>query len=112
MLVVAGLVIAGSGPDGDNGAVLVGKNVVAINLPPLVTLGRVLQVIRLIVHLFSAIPVLLLYTGTLLPLRVLAISAVVVAILRLRLIRMVLRSRGQASKGRCQDRASKRSAYS
>lgn len=93
---MVGLVIAGSGADGGNGAVLIGKNILAINLPPLVTLGRALQVIRLIVHPFSAIPILLLYTGTLLPLRVLAISAVVVAILRLRLIvailvRMVLR---------------------
>ena len=96
VLVVARLVIAGSVPDGGNGAVVVGKNVVAINLPPLVLLGRALKVIRSIVHLVSAIPVLLRYAGTLLPLIVLAISAVVMAILRLRLIvailvRMVLR---------------------
>jgi hypothetical protein len=96
MLVVVRLVIAGSVPDGGYGAVVVGKNVVAINLPPLVFLGRSLQVICPIVHLVSAIPVLLLYAGTLLPLIVLAISAVVMAILRLRLIvailvRMVLR---------------------
>ena len=39
MLVVAAVVIAGSEPDGGNGAVVVGKNVVAIYLPPLVTLG-------------------------------------------------------------------------
>jgi hypothetical protein len=96
MLVVAGLVIAGSATDGGYGAVVVGKNVVAINLPPLMTLGWALQVVRSIVRLLSAIPVLLRYAGTLFPLVVLAISAVVVAILRLRLIvtiliRMVLR---------------------
>src|SRR5579862_1203242 len=96
MLVVAGLVIAGSGPDRGNRAVLVGKNVVAINRPRLVPLGGAVQLIRFVVHLFSAIPVLLFYSGALLPLRVLAISAVIVAILRLCLIvailvRMVLR---------------------
>src|ERR1017187_1231089 len=108
MLVVAALLVAGSGPDGDNGAVLVGKNVVAINLPPLVAFGRAPQVVRSIVHLVSAIPVLLPYAGARLPLIVLAISVVVFAILRLRLVvvilvRMVLRERGQASEGRCQD---------
>jgi hypothetical protein len=114
---VAALVIAGSGPDGDNGAIVGGKNVVAIYLPPLVTLGRSPQVVRLIVKLIPAVPVFLGYAGTLLPLIVLAISAVVVAILRLRLIvviliRMVLRDGGQASKGRCQDWECKRSGHS
>src|SRR5580692_11569142 len=116
MLVVAALAIAGIGPDGDDGAVVVGKNVVAINLPPFVTLGWVPQVVRSIVHRFSAIPVLLPYARTLLPLIVLAISAVVAAILRLRLIvailvRMVLRKRGQASEGSCQHRECKRFAH-
>jgi hypothetical protein len=114
---VAALVIAGSRADGDNGAFVVCKNVVAINLPPFVTLGRTSQVVRSIIRLLSAIPILLLNAGTLLPLLVVAISAGVVAILRLRLIvailvRMVLRYRGQASDGRCQDREGKRFNYS
>jgi hypothetical protein len=37
---LAGLVILGSRSDADNGAVVVGKNVNATILPPLVTLGR------------------------------------------------------------------------
>jgi hypothetical protein len=114
---VAALVIAGCRPDGDDGAIVVGKNVIAINLPPFVTFGRASQVVRPIVGFLAAIPILLLNAGTFLPLLMLAISAVVVAILRLRLIvailvRMVLRYRGQASDGRCQDRECKRFNYS
>jgi hypothetical protein len=67
-----------------------GKNIVAINLPPLVTLGRAPQVVSSIVDLLSAIPVLARYVGTLLPLIVMAISAVFMAILRLSLIMAIL----------------------
>jgi hypothetical protein len=85
-----------SGLDRDNDAVMGGKNVVAINLPPLVAFGWAPQVVRSIVELLSAIPVLVRYVVTLLPLIVMAICAVIMAIVRLRLvvailIRMVLR---------------------
>jgi len=69
---------------------VVAKNVVAINLPPLAALGWAPQVVRSIVQRLSAIPVLLPHAGTPLPLIVLAVSAIVVTILRLRLIVMIL----------------------
>jgi hypothetical protein len=102
MLIMA--VIAGSGPGGDNHAITVGENVIAVNLAPFVALGRTTQVILAVVQFIPAIPVFLLDFGALLPLIVVAICAIVVAILRLRLIVpilvwMVLREGGQAGKG-------------
>jgi type III secretory pathway component EscV len=94
--------VAASGTDGDDGSVLPSKNVVAINVPPLMAFGRAPQVTGSIIHLFAAIPVLLMYAGTGFPLVVLVISAVVMAIL----VRMVLRERWQASEGSSQHRES------
>lgn len=50
--------MARSGLDGDNDAFMGGKNEVAINLPPLVAFWRAPKVVRSIVDLLSAIPVL------------------------------------------------------
>ena len=85
-----------SGLDRDNDALMGSKNEVAINLPPLVTLRRAPQVVGSVVDLLSTIPVPIRHVVTLLPLIVMAIIAVFVVILRLRLIvailiRMVLR---------------------
>ena len=115
MLIMA--VIAGSGLDGDNPAITVGENVIAVNLAPFVALGRTTQVILAVVQFIPAIPVFLLDLGALLPLIVVAICAIVVAILRLRLIVpilvwMVLREGGQAGKGYTQDGKSKRFDHS
>src|ERR1035437_538033 len=98
------VVIAGSGLGGDNPAITVGENVIAVNLAPFVALGRTTQVILAVVQFIPAIPVFLLDFGALLPLIVVAICAIVVAILRRRLIVpilvwMVLREGGQAGKG-------------
>jgi hypothetical protein len=102
MLIMA--VIAGSGLGGDNPAITVGENVIAVNLAPFVALGRTTQVILAVVQSIPPIPVFVLDCGALLPLIVVAICAIVVSILRLRLIMpilvwMVLREGGQAGKG-------------
>src|SRR5664280_1844848 len=111
------VVIAGSGLGGDNPAITVGENVIAVNLAPFVALGRTTQVILAVVQFIPAIPVFVLDLGALLPLIVVAICAIVVAILRLRLIVpilvwMVLREGGQAGKGYTQDGKSKRFDHS
>jgi hypothetical protein len=103
-LIVVIAVVVGR-PNGSDRPVAVSKYIISIDLPPLVTLGRASQVVGAVVQLFSAIPVFLLDAGTLLPLVVVTIGAVVVVVL----ILMVLCERGHARKCRCQERECKRS---
>src|ERR1700738_3601431 len=111
------VVVARSAPDGMDCAISVCENVVAVDVTPLVALRRTLQVIGAIVHLVSAIPILLGDPGAPLPLVVMAIRAIVVPILRLRLVmailvRMLLREGRQAEIGRAQYRECKRFYHS
>jgi hypothetical protein len=57
------VVIAGSGLDGDNPAITVGENVIAVDLAPFVALGRTTQVILAVVYFIPAIPVFVLDFG-------------------------------------------------
>jgi hypothetical protein len=90
LLVGPALVIVWGGLDRDNDTLMGGKNEIAINLPPFVTFRRAPQVVRSIVDLLSAIPVVARHVVTLLPLIVMAITAIVVVLLRLRLIVVIL----------------------
>ena len=90
MFVVSALVIARNPPRLNDGSVLIGEDIITVDLSPFVAFGWLPQVVGAIINLVAALPVVMLNPRASLPFTVRPIGAIIVSIARLRLVMMIL----------------------